>query len=228
MRPVVRGSIPTEGEGEDITFTKYSQARGPLIERLGPYCSYCEIRLDSALAVEHIQPKKREYHPELELVWDNFLLACSNCNSTKGDTNVVLEDYHWPDQDNTYRLLQYSEGGLVHPADDLTPEETQKAWNIIKLTGLDKRPTDIREVKDRRRDARREAWDTAQDSKADLEECDCEQMRRQVVRSMNSFWSVWMTVFKDDPDMCRRFIEALPGTCKECFDGQDSYKPIPR
>jgi hypothetical protein len=34
------------------------------------------------------------------------------------------------------------------------------------------------------------------------------------------FFSVWMTVFKDDPDMLNRFIAAFPGTCADCFDVQ--------
>ncbi len=35
------------------------------------------------LAVEHIQPKDDERYPELEGSWDNYLLGCVNCNSTK-------------------------------------------------------------------------------------------------------------------------------------------------
>jgi len=56
MRPVVKGSCPQDDFGRDIIFKKFQNARGELIDRLGQYCSYCEMKLDSALAVEHIQP----------------------------------------------------------------------------------------------------------------------------------------------------------------------------
>jgi hypothetical protein len=45
-------------------------------------------------------------------------------------------------------------------------------------------------------------------------------MRKQIVSNAQGrgFFSVWMTVFKDDPDMLNRFINAFPGTCTDCFD----------
>jgi predicted RNA-binding protein with PIN domain len=46
MRPVVRG------ENTKI-FKDYKDARRDLIEKLGEYCSYCEMRIPSSLDVEH-------------------------------------------------------------------------------------------------------------------------------------------------------------------------------
>ena len=70
------------------------------------------MQLDSALGVERIQPKKTrgctQIDSQREMDWNNFLLACPNCNSTKGNTDVVLDDYLWPDRDNTFRALKYS------------------------------------------------------------------------------------------------------------------------
>jgi hypothetical protein len=53
-------------------------------------------------------------------------------------------------------------------------------------------------------------------------------MRQQIVDTAlgRGFWSVWMTVFKDDPDMLQRFIDAFAGTCRDCFD--ISGNPIAR
>ena len=34
-----------------------------------------------------------------------------------------------------------------------------------------------------------------------------------------------MTVFRDDADMCERFIEAFNGTDPKCFD-QNTFQPI--
>lgn len=85
MRPLDKGAVPRAGDGA-IRFGHYSDAHPHLVERLGDYCSYCERRLPASLAVEHVQPKS--HVPELETSWDNFLLACTNCNSVKGSKPV--------------------------------------------------------------------------------------------------------------------------------------------
>jgi len=223
MRPVVRGDCPVDSvSGTEVKYKDYSYARAELITRMGEFCSYCEMRLDSSLAVEHVKPKKppgaAHDLPEREFCWDNFLLACANCNSTKGNTDVILGDYFWPDRDNTFIALSYSEGGLVTPAEELDPTLRTKAQKMITLTGLDKHPLNDPQDSDRRWRNRRETWDIAMESKNDLVDSDTPQMRRQIVRTVNGYWSVWMTIFKDDPDMISRFIDAFPGTCKECFD----------
>jgi len=232
MRPVIRGNCPQNRRGEDVRFSEYANARGELIKRMGEYCSYCEMHHDTSLAVEHIQPKKPPGVSSVlqarALDWNNFLLACSNCNSTKGNTDVILDDYLWPDRDNTFRALKYSEGGLVTPA--LDGELGRKADNTIKLTGLDKHPLNDSKASDRRWENRREKWDIAQRSKTNLENCDTPEMREQIVLSAigHAYWSVWMTVFKDDADMLRRFIENFPGTDRSCFDAYNVYVPIAR
>ncbi len=91
MRPVERGSAPR-------TYTRYQDAIGDLEARLGTYCSYCERR--TSLAVEHVIPKSKR--PDLEREWTNFLLACTTCNSVKGDKDVVIQKFLWPDRDNTF------------------------------------------------------------------------------------------------------------------------------
>lgn len=61
----------------------YPTARGAMIARIGHYCSYCELPIVANLAIEHIAPKAA--FPTLAVEWSNFLLACSACNSRKGD-----------------------------------------------------------------------------------------------------------------------------------------------
>ncbi|MEI8248475.1 MAG: HNH endonuclease [Lentisphaerota bacterium] len=231
MRPVLRGAWPQKN-GQDIQFKEYSEARAELIRRLGEYCSYCEMHLDSSLAVEHVKPKKPSGSSTVDqtrdLNWNNFLLACVNCNSAKGNTDVKINDYFWADRDNTFLVFQYSEGGRILPASHLNEELMKKAKATIELAGLDKQPLNDSSASDRRWENRREAWDIAVDSKADLAQNDTPQMRRQIVRSVRGYWSTWMTVFKDDPDMLQRLIRAFPGTCESCFDAGNGYLPIPR
>ncbi len=226
MRPVNRGPVPTKPDGSPKRYTEYGNARKDLIQRLGEFCSYCEMELDTSLAVEHIQPK--EHHPLLELEWHNFLLACTNCNSTKGQKNPVLTEIFWPHQDNTFDALMYGEEGVVKPAPHLSPAQKVIAAATISLTGLAK-VTDQQTASDRRWQNRREAWSIAHESKQDLAECDSEAMRRQIIRTVKAkgYWSIWMAVFADDTDMRRRLIQALPGTATDCFNDQGQSLPRP-
>jgi 5-methylcytosine-specific restriction endonuclease McrA len=219
MRPVRRGDCPQDASGQDLSFSAYQQARGELIRRLGEYCCYCEMHLDASLAVEHVQPMKPPGAlanlPERELAWDNFLLSCTNCNSTKGNTDVVLADYLWPDRDDTFRALSYKKGGLVEAA--ASPQQSC-AQRLIELVGLHKL-SDTDEAADRRWHNRREAWDMAERSKRNLLLCPNDAMRDQIILAATAkgYWSVWMTVFADDPEMTARLVRAFPGTHTDLF-----------
>lgn len=226
MRPIDRGSCPTEAAGIPKLFHKYQDARGDLITRIGEYCSFCETPLGVSLAVEHILPKS--LYPHLERDWDNFLLACTNCNSTKGNKNIVLADYYLPDRDNTFRAFIYLPGGIVRVDPNLEESEQEQALNTLKLTGLDRTPANDPAMKDRRWLNRQKAWDLAERSLKNLKKNDTPFMREQIVETAKTrgFWSVWMTVFSEDTDMLKRFIHAFEGTCQSCFN--DQFQPIPR
>lgn len=220
MRPVNRGAWPQDDQNVDIVYSEYKNARRELIKRIGEYCSYCETRLTSGLHIEHVKPKKPlgavQVNQIRALSWDNFLLACSSCNSTKGDEDVVIANYLWPDVDNTFSAFVYSEGGLI------SARQTSvmvKAHNMIKLVGLDKK-LDKDDASDRRWLKRKEAWEIAQESKENLAANNTNFLRNQIVYTAIGigFWSVWMTVFADDENMLRRFISIYAGTSTECFD----------
>lgn len=228
MRPVERGERPNKPTvGLPIEFTKYDQALPHLIEKLGTYCSYCERRINNNLAVEHIQPK--DPHPELELDWNNFLLACTNCNSIKGSCELLLDDYYWSDRDNTARAFEYLEDGRVRVNFSLKDAEKQKAQRTLELTGLDRFPGHRKlSLKDQRWRERQEIWGIAKEALEDLNNNNTENQRKSIVTTAKGYgcWSVWMTVFREDIDMLERLINAFPGTCKACFDAQ--FQPIPR
>ncbi len=229
MRPVVRGDCPQDKTGQELHFAAYSQARRELIARLGEYCSYCEMHLDASLAVEHVKPKKppgsNAVLEERALDWHNFLLACTNCNSVKGNQDLDLDACLWPDRDNTFLALRYAEGGSV--GSQPGPHQVL-ADRLIALVGLGRMP-DMADASDRRWLNRREAWDMAVRAKDRLRRCDSEEMRQQIVETAhaNGFWSVWMTVFEDDADIRQRLLAAFPGTCCECFDAVDR-SPVAR
>lgn len=84
MRPVERGPWPVDEEGNKKNLDRYPKAKADLLDRLGHYCSYCECRA-YPLHVEHVVPLF--HRPDLRGDWGNFLLGCTNCNSTKGTKN---------------------------------------------------------------------------------------------------------------------------------------------
>ena len=211
MRPIQRGTSPQTGD-----FGDYAYAKPELIGRLGAYCSYCERPIPTNLAVEHIQPKKGPHgHPALEGRWENFLLACVNCNSTKRDKQVVLADVLLPVRDNTFAALTYTQDGKVSAATGLAA-----ATATLRLVGLDKAISVVMDANGKqvaidRVSQRMQAWLVAEESKADVDaEPASAGLRRQVVRTAvaTGFFSIWMRVFSADSDMLCRLIDAFPGT----------------
>lgn len=237
MRPVERGGVPQvnvpTGTGtlsQDKIFNEYVFARSDLIFRIGDYCSYCERRLTSDLAVEHVEPKRGAgAQPHLALIWTNFLLGCRNCNSAKGDSPINLQEYFWPHLDNTFRAFLYSSGGLVTVNTfELNSRLVRIAVQTMELTNFPGRINSGPTANDRRLECRRLAWDVAQESFDDLRRHDTPGMRHQIERTAlaHGYFSVWMTVFDSDSEMKRRFIDAFRGTAQSCFD--EVGNPVPR
>lgn len=215
MRPVERGPAPRD-------YANYRLAIGDLEDRLGRYCSYCERRLPTSLAVEHVAPKS--IHPDREVEWSNFLLGCTNCNSVKDDRDVPDDDILWPDRHNTMLALAYSRGGFVRPAGGLSPELRRRTQALIDLVGLDRhgrhggqRPA----RRDRRWEDRDEAWATAEACRNRFESLgESEEARDLVIDAAkgHGFFSVWFAVFYRHIDVKLALIDAFPGTATSCFD----------
>ena len=91
-------------------------------------------------------------------------------------------------------------------AEGLEPDERSRASEPFDLVGLGAEVTDT----DRRRHKRRQAWDKAKEI---WDRADVGDWRWVIdVAVATGFFSVWMTVFRDDEDMCRRLKQAFPGT----------------
>lgn len=219
MRPVERGNLPDDGAGSPKSYAEHTHARADLLTRIGRYCSYCERPIKTHLAVEHVLPKDLPQFAAVKRDWSNFLLACVNCNSTKGKRPLGRRMQFLPDQDNTFRALLYSVGGRVaaHPA--RTPAEKRKATLLIKLVGLDKMPTHDPEAKDLRWNDRREAWDkaTRYHAKYQAEIIGVDEVVD--LCKADGHWSIWMTVFAAITAVRLALIRAHPGTAA-CFDAQ--------
>lgn len=221
MRPVRRGSSPVQ---ED--FKNYRDAAPYLISRMGSFCSYCERRIMTQLAVEHIQPKGLTKYKNLEGTWENYLLSCVNCNSTKKDQDVVLSEVLLPDRDNTFFAFEYLPDGVIRPSAACSPAIQLMGEKTLSLVGLDKRPSQIKDENGRliameRFGQRREIWEIALEAKREIVAAPNNSALRRATVNLahsNGFFSIWMTVFVDDPDMCRRLVDAFDGTrASGCF-----------
>ncbi|BCV48376.1 HNH endonuclease [Shewanella algae] len=219
MRPVSKGASPVEGE-----FKKYQDAKPDLISRLGAYCSYCERKIPTLLAVEHIEPKSLK--PGLEKNWSNFLLACTNCNSCKGDAPVDLQKLLLPDRDNTFEAYTYEDDGAIVPSHQLIAAQKALALETLKLVGLDKPIQGYRDANDQmvsldRPSQRMEVLMSAQNALNNFNMAPIDPMKDIIVELALStgYFSIWMRVFDAVPEMKVRFIEAFNGTRQSgCFD----------
>ena len=204
MRSVNRGLWPTDNDGCRISFSRYSDAKRYLIERIGKYCSYCERCTD--LDLEHVIPQS--VAPHLVKEWCNFLLACINCNRCKSNKNNSRDGYLWPDHDDTFGAFVYQRDGRMSVKAGLVDVEyCKKASALFDLVGLGRQNTSTNE----RNRLRREAWGTAAWARDRAHD---DNSRQLVVRLAlaTGFFSVWMAVFHDDEDMRQRLTEAFPGT----------------
>jgi uncharacterized protein (TIGR02646 family) len=207
MRPVNKGSAPKK-------YTKYNQAKDELIKRLGHYCSYCEMNISNQADIEHVVPKSKA--PELELVWENFLLGCKICNRLKSNKNDDRKQYPFPDEYNTAYLFTY-EKGVVKIREGLSPEDEKMAKNLFELVQLGRRRNSSNQIDDRIR-IREITYDKAMDSLEDYLSYPAPEMVRQIARSPEGFFSVWLEVFKDYPEVKKAILESVPGTAMECYD----------
>ena len=230
MRPVRRGASPIPQD-----FPNYADAQPYLISRVGLYCSYCERRIATSLAVEHIFPKGVPAFANLIGRWENFLLACVNCNATKSTKVLQTADTLLPDRDNTFAAFQYGPDGSIVPSPlAVATNRSQAAQAILSLTGIDKKSAQVidengKQIAVDRLSQRLEAWALAEEAKLDVDGSNSPDVRKWAVKTAkeSGFFSIWMTVFAADPDMRMRLIDAFPGTSDSgCFNsntGADIY-----
>lgn len=219
MRPVNKGAAPK-------TYANYRDARVDLANRIGRYCSYCEMIVWNSIEVEHVIPV---HNGGNAVDWENFLLSCRYCNAIKKNNNPNRQGYLWPDDENTLLAFSYH-NGLITASPSLTPSLKTEAQNTIDLCGLDRTPaTAITPTEaDTRWLSRYEAWGKATASYKNWQSCPTKEMAEQIVISAVAVghFSVWMEVFKHEPYLRQLFIDQFVGTSKECFDnGSEISRP---
>jgi uncharacterized protein (TIGR02646 family) len=103
----VKAASEAWGKKDKKTF----QAVRRILEEMCPgvhRCVYCEDAHGDH--IEHFHPKK--FYPEFTFDWDNYLLACTRCNSNfKRDTFAVLAD----DTGKRYDLMRGKHEVIIAP-----------------------------------------------------------------------------------------------------------------
>lgn len=215
MRPVDKGAAPKK------IYNKYQDAQRDLIERLGAYCSYCELPIQNAPEVEHKEAKAKGGEV---LQWENFLLSCKYCNTRKNDKVAAgeKEKYFWPDEDNTMKLFDYTGGQVVLNdkfLDSSSNETREKAEALLQLLHLDNIPTP--KQRDRRYEERLGAWFMAQKYRKDWDlhetSVDLSKFSDCIgdIAKLAGFFTLWIQVFCDCPQVCQAIVDKFPGTRSE-------------
>jgi len=214
MRPVDKDLFTTN----QITYNPYGDAKDDLILALGNFCSYCERRgYSSALDVEHIDDK--DTYPNQKFNWNNFLLACKNCNSIKG--TKAIEDSLMPHIDNTFTIFSYLESGLIIINTNVTAPLNldTKVQKLMNLVGLDRIPGHPNySYKDKRWQERKKVWELSNKylGKYKNGKCDIDTIKDLALNS--GFWSIWMTIFNDKSEVKEELVNYFNGTKIEYFN----------
>jgi uncharacterized protein (TIGR02646 family) len=98
-------------------------------------CMYCED--SKGIAIEHFRPK-REY-PLQAFVWDNYLFACTECNSNYKRTQFPLDRNNEPLLlDPTHPKDDPLDHLLFSPSTGLFDPQTDKGRASCRVYGLDR------------------------------------------------------------------------------------------
>lgn len=237
MRPINKGSTPLI-DGNPIRVSNYRNWRRHLIDRIGFYCSFCNMRLNDSPQVEHVTAQ--DLDPSLELEWSNMLLACGPCNRSKSAIPCPPTTHYMPESHNTHLAFEYFL--TTHPRNNLPAAFVRsrqgvsiqaKANNTISLCALDRDTTRTPDqVTDLRWKYRAEIkisasiWRREFDEWGSLQINGFVRLLKEMVQNAG-FWSIWFETFHDIFEIRMMLVQDIPGTDLGSFDPA-SFLPLPR
>lgn len=227
MRPIEKGESPYG------SISVYQDAFPYLERRLGNYCSFCEMRVNNALAVEHKESKNSGG----DLTeWKNLLLSCTYCNSRKGEKikKGGTGRWLWPDEHNTFLAFSYKNAVPTVNEEYLRAvgeDVLQRGKALFDDLALDYRPNGKegdagKNRKDKRWERRFETWNVAENAKLVWEKVKNTVFQEEQLENIENlargygFFSIWMMVFEEDSKVRKKLIQAFAGTAEDCFDEQ--------
>lgn len=227
MRPVDKGNSPY------TRIEKYQEAEPFLNDRIGRYCSFCELPVFHVPEVEHKEGKASGG----DLTeWKNLIYACKYCNTRKAQKIKAGEKgrWIWPDEDNTFLAFTYFDGyPRVNESylKSLGDDVYQKAVSLFEGICLDFHPESVKD-KDKRWQKRLDALGQAEHSWNVWQKVKDTEFRKDLMETIimsarnTGFFSVWMMVFQGDSEVKKALIASFPGTSRDCFDEEGN--PIRR
>jgi len=237
MRPIDKGAIPIDN-GVAKTVSTHRSWRRNLIDRLGAYCCYCNMRLNDSPQVEHVIAQDIDANRSLD--WDNVILACGPCNRTKSNRQCPPTTHYLPEYHNTHLAFDYfvsSQKNHGEPAAYIRPHQQYidivKANNTIDLCALDRDTTrTFDQATDLRWKYRFETMVRALILRDELEEWPYINLHGfikflKMIVEATGFWSIWYETFIDVLEIRRMLVMDFAGTDQHSFDST-TFLPIPR
>ena len=219
MRPIDKGESPYS------KINDYHEAEPYLSDRIGRYCSFCEMPIFHVPEIEHREGKASGG----DLTdWRNLLYGCKYCNTRKSQKIKLGEadKWIWPDKDNTFLAFTYADGKPnVNESylKSLGVNVLEKAQGLYDGVGLGHYPRNSSD-KDKRWQGRMAALSIAEESRRvwlkmkDSEFKEDELKQIITLAKQTGFFSIWMMIFQEDTEVKCELIKAFPGTAKNCFD----------
>ncbi len=243
MRPVDRGNTPQVARANK-TVADYKDWRQDLLDRIGNYCSYCNMVLNDSPQVEHVVLKNPQAGQPAGalLAWDNMLLACGPCNRAKSNNPNSTATHYIPDFHNTHLVFDYividhpkksnQKACIPIPKNTINNNQQAKARNTIDLCKLDKLTMNPRAT-DLRWKYRFEAWHSANliwRISWNNWTGNTDDFIPLLVDAATAkgFFSVWFEAFNDIPNVKKALINGFTGTSLNAFQNVSPYDPTPR
>ena len=244
MRPVIRGAVPLNADGSPKKVSDYKDWRMDLLDRMGPFCSYCNMVLHDSPQVEHVIAQ--DINPAVKLEWDNMLLACGPCNRSKSNHPCPPDTHCLPDIHNGHLAFRYivldhpKKAGLKAcipiPNTALPQNLQEKAKRTIDLCKLDAltynpRATDLRWKYRWETLSIAQVWRQSWDSTFSLQP---ETLQSQYLNLLTTaalakgFFSIWLAAFEGAPFVLQTLINVFPNTDNNSFDAQNGWLPKAR
>lgn len=214
MRSVDKGPSPRP-------YRNYRDALPDLKNRIGLYCSYCEMEISNEPDVEHVHPKASGGRLTN---WENLLLGCKKCNKIKRDKNPDRTNHLWPDEDNTFVAFEYYNEIMVRPVVTLTTSAATMAQNTLELCGIDRVPGKIHQPNkknkmDQRWQKRRKAWGYAERSLQNWQNNPTPELKTAIgdLAEASGFYSIWVKFFALEPQVLSEIKSRFPNTYEPAY-----------
>jgi len=247
VRPIIK-SVRINEAGNPLEIDPWSDAKQELILEIGTFCSFCEkYNSRSALHVEHIKGRNcrdandRLIYDQLKYRWDNFLLACVNCNSVKGSKDILSLNPFMPHENNLMHFLEVVAGGIIRMKDGVAGLELNRTQAFLDLIGLDRIPGHhMYSDKDDRWDSRLKVFDIASRQRQKYTAVNRITDIETIIdlAKTNGFFSVWYYVFQGVNDVIDALINGtiiqgvlvipFPGIHATSFDASNGNLTLPR